>query len=202
MPDMLDVDPALVAHLPPDFVHGLLGEIDYCDQTESPPMKANQTNALLFSFHHNAPNHSHPHLYKGLLVYSPPIGALSLGWFSGTGALVAHLGTHSAVLQEVDSSQRPSPWVRIAIAMRRSGSIDPETEFDRVFIFAGFTFLDVSGQVLGAPAGAQRYFEADLRIERVPTEPGALLTPPHLALTNTSEGDGGKIHFTRTTVVP
>jgi hypothetical protein len=204
MPD--DVDPGLVAHLPIDFVNGLLGEIDYCDQTASPPMKANQTHALLFAFHHTAPNHGHAHLYKGLLVYSPPLGALSLGGFSGTGALVAHPGTDPAVLQEVDvtpfpSSESPSPWVRIAMAMRRSGSIDPTTDAHKVSIFAGFTFLAATGAVLGAPAGAQRFFEADLKIE-LPSSEGGSTPPYHLILTNTSEGDTGRIHYTKTTVVP
>jgi hypothetical protein len=196
-----DIDPDIAAQLPPEFVARFLGEIDYCDQSEAPPRKANQTHALLFSFHHTPPGHNHPHMYKGLLVYSPPLYSLQLGWFSGTGALVAHPGTRPEVCQELDTPQRPSPWVRISIAMRRSGSVDPATGFNRVSITAGFTFLDVTGQTLGAPADAERYFEAEIELQVVPGE-SDLLTPPFMALKNTSEGDQGRIHFTRTTVVP
>ena len=83
--------------------------------------------------------------------------------------------------------------------MRRSGAVDPATGFNRVFITAGFTFLDVTGQVLGAPARAERYFEADIDIRR---ETGKVERPPFMELKNTSEGDQGRIHFTKTTVVP
>jgi hypothetical protein len=198
---LLDVDPNLAAHLDPAFQNTLLGEIDYCDQTESPPMKAIQTNALLFRFaHENSPNHRHAHVYKGVLVYSPPIGALSLGSFSGTGCLVAH-AANDAIFDEVGTLGPPFAWVRIGFSMRRSGALGPEG-FHTVSITGGFTFSDTVAAGPGGPGGAGRYFEADLRIENPGSPGGGEIRPPHLVLTNTTTGEGGTIQYTRSTVVP
>ena len=195
-----NIAPGVEALLPPEFVSRFLEEINYCDQSEAPPTKANQTHALLFAFHHTPPGHDHEHFYKGLLVYTPPRNSLQLGWFSGTGCLVAHPGQPPAVFQELDSVGAASPWVRIAMAMGYSASVDPATGFHRVWIVADFTFLGVTGLVLGAPQSVQRSFEADIHIEQSFGEsPG----PPFMEIVGTGAGgDQGRIYFTKTTVIP
>lgn len=143
----------------------------------------------------------HAHVYKGVLVYSPPIGALSLGSFSGTGCLVAH-AANDTIFDEVGTSGPPFAWVRIGFSMRRSGALGPDG-FHTVSITGGFTFLNAFAGGPGGPGVDGRYFEADLRIVSTPGGGGGPFPPPpHLVLTNTTTGEGGNIQYTRSTVVP
>ena len=195
-----EVDADVAVQLDLLFEHRLLLAIDYCDQSEAPPMTALQTHALSFSFHHTAPGHDDTHLYKGLLVYSPPLSSLSLGTFNGTGCLVAHPGQSPDVFQELGTSRGPSPWVRIAIGMHRSALADPETGEHRVSIVASFTFLNDGGGLVG-PGGVDRYLEADIDLKpaRGAVHEGG---HPFMVLKDTAEGDQGRIQFTMSTVVP
>jgi len=201
-----DIDPGLADQLDPLFVVRLLPAIDYCDQSEAPPPTAYQTHTELFSFHHTAPGHDDEHLYKGLLVYSPPLSSMGLGTFNGTGCLVAHPGQPQAVFQELGTSRTPSPWVRIAIGMRRSALADPEG-IHKVFITASFTFLNEvlnegGGTILGGPGDVERYLETDIVLQPPLGTPGKAGSPPHMALKDNAQGDRGRIYMSPSTVVP
>ena len=193
-----DTERGVAVELDSLFTIRLLPAIDYCDQSEAPPPTAYQTHALLFSFHHVAPGHDDEHLYKGLLVYSPPLTSMGLGTFNGTGCLVAHPGQPQAVFQELGTSRRPSPWVRIAIGMRRSALAGPEG-FHKVFIGAGITFLDDGGGP-GGPGSVERYLDADIELQ--PPLHGIPPNHRYMVLKDTAEGDQGKIEYTASTVVP
>jgi hypothetical protein len=179
-----DIDPDVAANLPPEFVNRFLSEINYCDQSESPPVKANQTHALLFGFNHRPPGSSGSRLYRGTLVYSPPLYSLQLGWFSGAGMLVG-------------GGDAPF-WVGISIAMRRSGSIDPATGFNRVSIGGSFTFRGARGAV-GAPDNVVAdYFQTDIDI----VSGGEPHFIPFMQLRRSPEGHQGNIFYRMSTVVP
>jgi hypothetical protein len=187
-----DIESDIAVQLPADFRDIVLPEIDYCDQSEAPPTKAIQTHALFFMFLHTPPGHNHQHAYKGLLIYSPPLYSLSLGNFSGTGALVGR--------PETGTPQEPSPWVRIAIAMRRSAVVDPETLEHRVDIGGGFSFCEDVAGLPGPPGEVKRYVAGDIDLHS-PGPPKAGSRLPSMELTNVPEGDRGTITWTRTTVV-
>jgi hypothetical protein len=105
------------------------------------------------------------------------------------------------VCQELGTPQEPSPWVRIAIAMRRSAVVDPETLEHSVSIGGAFFFRKSDRGIPGAPGEeVERYLEADIDLHTGgPTKTGNI---PSMELTNVPEGDQGKIRWTRTTVVP
>jgi len=162
-------------------------DIKYCDQSATPPKNAQQTNALLFRFEHNAPNQDTAS-YKGLLIYSPPFmpGGFhpSLGTFKGTGAL--------------RSGEGPPPWVRILISMRRSNTVD-EDGFYRYFFTGGLTFLDDAVSLPQGPGGAQQVFECDFELNR---RSGKTLQPIFMMLKNAPQGHTGEIRYRQSTVVP
>jgi hypothetical protein len=77
---------------------------------------------------------------------------------------------------------------------------DPETGIHRVFIGAGFTFLNEGGGS-GGPGGVERYLEADIDLDP-PLGSKFLDATPRMILKDTAEGDQGSIDFATSTVVP
>jgi hypothetical protein len=190
-------------NLPFDFVNGFFRYIDYCDQSEAPPTKAAQTNALRFTFYYHPPGHPptggiHYHIYKGLLVYSPPSISVSLGRFDGTGSLAADAGQKQELYQEFNSPQRPSPWVRIAMPIYRSATLvstlDPPAY--RVSITAGFYFKNAE-TVLAHPTEVERVREADIVYRRALPE-GSFYDFLDCRI---ADGDLGQIYLEQSTVV-
>jgi hypothetical protein len=168
-----------------------LEEIQYCDQTASPPKNARQTNALLFHFVHHAPNQDRVS-YQGLLIYSPPVATGSelyprLGSFNGTGAVWS-------------TQEGPPRWVRIRILISQSRQVDPATDLHRYFFTGGVTILEHFQTNVGGPGFVQQEFECDFEL----TSTGA---PPHqtevfMQLINAPPGHTGEIFYKQSTVVP
>jgi hypothetical protein len=129
----------------------LFGDMDWCDQSGSPPTKAGDTHALLFRYRHGDP--SEQHNYHGLLFYTPPsvaayMPSTSLGYFQGTGF----------------SGEAPTPWVRISIGIRRSLHPD-DTGVYKVGILANFTFLNADSSLVHGPGDPQYGLDSDVRVE-------------------------------------
>jgi hypothetical protein len=200
------------------FARFLFDDIDWCDQSASPPAKARDTHALQFNFYQDADDPEHPHVYKGLFFYTPPRvpgPALSMGQITGTGCLVARRHT----CEQIVSGLTPFPWVRIVMSLRRQqgGPTDPE-DFDfRVNIAGNFTyheaarirgdFPDLELPLTGGVADVRQTFETDVVMEarheqgeEIPESPGEffhLTFPPNLVLVGPLKG---KIFYSRTTV--
>jgi hypothetical protein len=184
----------------------LFDDMEWCDQSASPPAKARDTHALQFNFYQDADDPEHPHVYRGLLFYTPPTSpgpALSLGNFDGMGSLVAQ--RHAC--QQIVDGLTPFPWVRIQMATRRRpGVSDPQDPDFAVNIAGLFTYFDATRipgfpPELTGPAGQkQQAFETDVvyGLGQPSGEP-PVNPPPHLVLVGPLKG---KIFYIKTTVIP
>jgi hypothetical protein len=196
----------------------LFDDMEWCDQSASPPAKARDTHALQFNFYQDADDPEHPHVYKGLFFYTPPRvpgPALSLGMFTGTGCLVAQRHT----CEQIVNGLTPFPWVRIVLGLRRQqGSpTDPLAADFRLNIGGSFSyhdaarirgdFPDLDLALTGGPGPVRQTFETDLVLEprreqgeEIPESPGEFFHTnftPYLVLVGPLKG---KIFYSRTTV--
>jgi len=193
-------------HVNPSLLPFLFEDIDWCDQSASPPAKASDTHALQFNFYQDADDPEHPHVYRGLLLYTPPSPAgslLSRGSFTGTGCLVAQ--RHAC--EQIVSGLSPFPWVRIGMSLRHTGGAgDPLDPNFRLTITGSLTYLAATSipgfpnlELTGGPGIVQQTFETDFDYAIAPSGGELPNNPPHLALV---DPPGGKIFYSRTTVVP